>query len=564
MATFWFNNSPPLRNALSSAAEPMRRAQQVQPGHHLSLSRLLQLPGFVRFAVLIDRAPEWLWLALLAAALWPTFWWMGQRMVDGSDDPLGLLALATLGAVVWVHRRALRAAPRLGWLALAMAGTLAATAMRAHLPDLASALIALLSLAAALVAFLPARVAVAPVLGLSVLSLPLLASLQFYAGYPLRVVTAEASRWLLALTHDVSRSGSSLQVNGHLVMVDAPCSGVQMVWLGYFTACGVALYAQHVNRGPANGIHQNSMFSSRTFLTRLPAVSALVLLGNVVRNTVLVAAEASGGYLPGWAHDAVGLLVLAAVCGGIGWVMGRAAPSQTQSVLRAASGSVSGTNSMWPILRTRLPTNMFANRFINRFINRVLHKTLLALLLPLCLLWSVAQAFNQGQQLSGAALNSAATASPELPTHWNGAPLRPLALSEVEHRFTRRFPGTITRMTDGEQVLVLRTVHQPTRMLHPAADCYKGLGYRIHGEQLETLSGITQLKHRAGPAADKENGPRLQRCFIAERAGRQVRVCEHIADAHGQSFTDTSAWYWAAVAGQSIGPWQAIAVARAL
>lgn len=326
MATFWFNDPPPLTHAPSGAAQATQWPEHTPPRHQRHLSRLLHVPGFVAFAVRIDRAPEWLWLALLAAALWPTFWWMGQRMVDGSDDPLGLLSLAALGALAWVHRRALRAAPRLGWLAAAMAGTLAATATRAHLPDLASTLVALLALAAGLAAFLPARVAAAPVLGLSVLSLPLLASLQFYAGYPLRVVTAEASRWLLALMqHDVSRSGTSLMVNGHLVIVDAPCSGVQMVWLGYFTACVVALYTQHFMQHFTQHLssHANRAFNSRTFLTRLPAVSALVLLGNVARNTLLVAAEAAGTHLPGWAHDAVGLAVLAAVCGGIGWVMAR-------------------------------------------------------------------------------------------------------------------------------------------------------------------------------------------------------------------------------------------------
>ena len=230
--------------------------------------------------------------------------------------------------------------------------------------------------------------------------------------------------------------------------------------------------------------------------------------------------------------------------------------NELTQVFRAFSAS--RVNSGRCALRT---LSGFADMFANRFINRVLHKTLLALLLPLCLLWSMAQAFNQSQQPSGAASTSVATASPELPSEWNGAPLRPLALSEVEHRFARRFPGTIARMTDGERVLVLRTVPQPTRMLHPAGDCYKGLGYRIHGEQLEALAGQAD---QAGQAGQKGNAPPLQRCFIAERAGRQVRVCEHIADAHGQTFTDTSAWYWAAVAGQSSGPWQAITVARAL
>jgi len=58
-------------------------------------------------------------------------------------------------------------------------------------------------------------------------------------------------------------------------------------------------------------------------LTRLPAVGMLVLAGNIVRNTLLVAAETSGNHLPGWAHEGVGLVALAAVCGAIAWVMSR-------------------------------------------------------------------------------------------------------------------------------------------------------------------------------------------------------------------------------------------------
>ncbi|MDT7513773.1 exosortase Q [Rhodoferax mekongensis] len=283
----------------------------------MALPRLLHMPRFVRFGIAIDTAPEWRWLALLALALWPTWWWMGQRMVDGSDDPLGLLALAALAGLLWQHRHQLSPTPRLGFQMAALAGAVLTTALHQQLPDLVVALIGLLSVAAGLIAFLPARVATAPVLGLSVLSLPLLASLQFYAGFPLRVVTAEASRCLLSIAHTVERTGSSLVVNGQLIIVDAPCSGVQMAWLGYFTACVVALATHQANK---------------TFLLRLPIVGALVLLGNVARNTVLVAAQASGTHLPAWGHDAVGLLVLAAVCSGIAWAMGR-----TITAERAAS-----------------------------------------------------------------------------------------------------------------------------------------------------------------------------------------------------------------------------------
>lgn len=178
----------------------------------------------------------------------------------------------------------------------------------------------------------------------------------------------------------------------------------------------------------------------------------------------------------------------------------------------------------------------------NRFLNRVLHKALWTLVLPLCAVWGIAQALS-GQ----VAMRDPDTPHVELPTEWQGTPLRPLALSEVELRFAKHFPGTLARLTDGRQVLVLRTVTQPTRMLHPATDCYRGLGYRIRNEQLEEQADKTRW-----------------RCFVAERGGRAVRVCERIEDAQGQGFTDTSAWYWASAAGQSAGPWKAITVATPL
>lgn len=135
----------------------------------------------------------------------------------------------------------------------------------------------------------------------------------------------------------------------------------------------------------------------------------------------------------------------------------------------------------------------------------------------------------------------------EWPALWEGQALRPLALSAVEQRFAMRFPGRIGRFTDGEQMLVLREVRQPTRMLHPAADCYRGLGYRIAQAQLE-----------------RDERQALWRCFIAEREGQRVRVCERIVDANGRGFTDASSWFWAAQLGQSTGPWRAVTLARSL
>lgn len=260
----------------------------------------------------VDRAPAIGWLALQAAALIPTWWWMARRMVDGSDDPLGVLALGALALLVWTLRGELRCAPRLGWLTWASIGTIAATVLRTGIgplpasPPLFTALIALLALAAGLMAVMPRRVASAPVLGLAVLALPILSSLQFYAGYPLRVITAEASRWLLMPFFEVQREAASLIVDGRLVIVDAPCSGVQMAWCGYFVACVVALWVGRGNRGS---------------LARLPWVGLVVLGANVLRNSVLVAFEGAGLPLGEVWHQAVGLVVLAAACAEIAWLM---------------------------------------------------------------------------------------------------------------------------------------------------------------------------------------------------------------------------------------------------
>jgi exosortase/archaeosortase family protein len=261
----------------------------------------------------IDRLPPLLWLALQAAALFPTWLWMARRAADGSDDPLGLLAVAMLAWLVWRERSALRAAPLLGWMAAAGIGTLAATALRhglgpwPALPPLASALVAVLALAAGLLALLPRRVAASQVLVLAILALPLLASLQFYAGYPLRLACAEASRLLLSPWFDeVRREGVALLVNGLPIIVDAPCSGVQLAWFGYFVACCVGLW---------NGL------GNRAFLARLPAVSLLVMAGNIVRISLLVGLEGAGLSPTQTLHEAAGLALLALVCGAVALVM---------------------------------------------------------------------------------------------------------------------------------------------------------------------------------------------------------------------------------------------------
>ena len=256
-----------------------------------------------RWLARFEAVPPLAWLALQAAALWPHWRWAAARVADGSDDPLGLAALVALAVVVFRLEPQLRASPKPAWLIAAMGATVAATLASFQLPPLIGALLAALAMAAGLRSFMPSGHAVLPMAGLAVLALPVVSSLQFYAGYPLRVVTAQLSTWLLQLVGMAAeRSGSSMTVQGRLIIVDAPCSGVQMVWMAYFCACAV---------GAFGGL------GDRQLLARLPWVGVLVLMGNVLRNSVLVALEAQHEQVSEAVHQGVGLVVLVMVCAAV-------------------------------------------------------------------------------------------------------------------------------------------------------------------------------------------------------------------------------------------------------
>jgi hypothetical protein len=128
-----------------------------------------------------------------------------------------------------------------------------------------------------------------------------------------------------------------------------------------------------------------------------------------------------------------------------------------------------------------------------------------------------------------AAAVGARSVSVEWPTHFRGQPLTQLPPTPLEARFASRFPGAVARFTDGEQLLILRRVRQPTRLLHPASDCFRAAGYALG----------------TAAAAVDEDG-RQWRCFVASRDGEQLRVCERIVERldGGRAWTDVSAWFW--------------------
>ncbi len=133
---------------------------------------------------------------------------------------------------------------------------------------------------------------------------------------------------------------------------------------------------------------------------------------------------------------------------------------------------------------------------------------------------------------------------PGWPATFAGRELKPLPLSPREERFVADFPGRIARFTDGQREIIIRWAARETRTLHPASDCFKGVGYSI----------------RPLPLVTDESGARWS-VFQATMNGESLRVRERVyADGGGQSWTDVSSWYWQALMGKTTGPWWAVTV----
>lgn len=244
-------------------------------------------------------------LAIQLTAFWPTWRWYLLRISGSPEEAWGL---ASLAGAIWViareiarkrgHRsKAVFDGP--GTASILLTGLLAA----AHpwLTPLPRAALALAALAAWLPRLGIGSRAALHVLGFLLLSLPLVPSLQFYLGYPLRALTAGVSAFLLNLAgYPVFREGTLLTWQDRAVFVDAPCSGVKMIWAGL-------LLAQVLAARSGMGI--------RATAELFAAAIGAVIAGNILRATALFFLETGLVRGPAWAHGAIGLLAFAATAG---------------------------------------------------------------------------------------------------------------------------------------------------------------------------------------------------------------------------------------------------------
>jgi len=132
--------------------------------------------------------------------------------------------------------------------------------------------------------------------GMVLLSLPVVPSLQFYLGYPARLMSAEITVPLLQMNGlSVIREGTYLVWNNKMLQFDAPCSGVTMLWAGLFFTFVIAFFLR---------------FDIKKMIIALFLTAVIVLIGNVLRASSLFYLEV--GLFPSsavWWHQGVGVVV---------------------------------------------------------------------------------------------------------------------------------------------------------------------------------------------------------------------------------------------------------------
>ena len=341
------------------------------------------------------------------------------------------------------------------------------------------------------------------VAGLLLLALPAMMMVELFFGYPLRLAAAALASGLLAAAGlPVTRAGAVLAWQGAGVWVDAPCSGVRMLWSGAWlglTVCGLV-----------------GMGWGGTLAAGLLTVATVILV-NSLRVAGLALVE--GGLLPtgpGF-HAALGVMLFAA--GAVVLVAGIRRLARLPGLARPATSFAGSQPSAGAG-----PGAGHRSRYAIAFY----------LLASLC-----AMAMGTERHLPS---DTEAAPFPGWPSRFEGLPLRETPLTEREAAFNTAFPGRIARFANGERVVILRWVRHPTHRVHSAADCLRSAGWHITYEALIVV-----------PDGDWSS-------FTATRNGKTLRIRERCSGETGKNWPDVSSWFWSALAGRTRGPWWVVTV----
>ncbi len=434
-------------------------------------------------------------ILLQILAFWSVWRWYFLRLSSSSDEFYGILALLAIAVLSFKFR--VKDSPVLNFKLIALSIAVYALFFP-FLPPLARAVIAVTSLTCTISGFSFGKRFHFGIWSLFLLGLPVVASMQFYLGFPLRVLVGEATAFLLKLNGlSVFREGVCLFYGERIIWIDAPCSGVKMLWAGFFlTGLLITIYR----------------FTFVKSLLAFISAFAIILLGNIFRATGLFYLEAGIIKLPDFAHEAIGVSAFILTCSGIVFALLQLKNFSIFESKNEASEPKSFAN--FSLFQAAVFTLVCFSAFTVPFF------------------------------VGGPENIKSIQTNITFPTEFENKPLQQLDLSEREQFFLKDFPGEIRRFTDGSREIIVRFVSEATRKLHPASDCFSAIGYQIKPLPLN----IDKNKQKWS-------------CFTAERGEENLKVCERIYTDSGENWTDVSSWYWSAIGNENKDYW-AITVAE--
>ncbi len=237
--------------------------------------------------------------AIAVFACWDSWRWTIHRLAQSPEEGLSLLFTLALLGMLSLPCLINRPQPtRIDLLPISAMLALHAGLNVADAPSILQS-----ALATTLLAYLLYRAAhetgpPAAFWGLIALSMPVLPSLQFVFGYPLRIVSAALTVTLLNLQGvPIMRDGTYVTIAGQTAQFDAPCSGIAMLWALVLVTLMAALI-------------------SRLSLPKLCLALLLTLTAAIAANalrvaSLLYATTFFGATEPPWLHEAVGLAAFA-------------------------------------------------------------------------------------------------------------------------------------------------------------------------------------------------------------------------------------------------------------
>lgn len=443
-------------------------------------------------------------IAMWLVATWPVGPWMWSRTAPISEKLLGLFTIGSaIGLLLLRGRsetagssRATRPVPVLVWPTLL---ALAYCAAFARLPELAVAMIAMIGLATTLHVCSRGDGKLLPLTGLLLLALPMIDRLQFYLGYPLRVIVGRlASTMLQTMGYAVATEGAVLNWQSRIIAIDAPCSGVKMLW-----AAGYLTFALAMLWGLSN---------LQTLLAGI-LVLILVIVGNSFRTASLFFVETRPESFPAWMHSAIGMAAFGFTAVLIWLVLNwRFRPDNLRPSEQPIPSSANEAN-VWPSRSWLIGFSMC------------------------CCLAAI------GPLMSSSPQTTSLDAFSGWPPEFSDPKFQAVRLTKHESAFAESLPGRLGKFTDGRRQFLVQWIAEGSRLVHSSTDCLTKAGYTVKPDPIR----IDSFGNRWA-------------AYQATRQGQSYHIMERLYDDSGHEWHDVSTWYWAVLRQKTRGPWWMVTV----